>query len=44
VVLYNDAENCGFRVGTIPFEDHFYSLALLLLTTIFYEIFKKRAA
>lgn len=44
IVLYNDAQNCGFRVGSIPFEDHFYSLALLLLTTIFYENFKKRAA
>ncbi|MFM6954028.1 MAG: lycopene cyclase domain-containing protein [Sphingobacteriaceae bacterium] len=43
VVLYNNAQNCGFRIGTIPFEDHFYSFDLLLLTLFFYERFKKQA-
>lgn len=43
IVLYNDAENCGFRVGTIPFEDHFYSLSLLLMNVLFFEYFKSRS-
>lgn len=42
VVLYNDAENMAFRIGTIPLEDHFYSLAMLLLNVYLYEYFKKR--
>ena len=31
IVLYNDMENVGFRWGTIPFEDSFYMLALLMI-------------
>lgn len=42
VVMYNDAENMAFRVGTIPFEDHFYSMAMLLLNIMFFEYFRKR--
>ena len=42
IVMYNDAENMAFRVGTIPFEDFFYSLSLLLMNVIFYEYFKGR--
>lgn len=34
IVLYNDMENVGFRWGTIPFEDSFYMLALLMLNAV----------
>lgn len=37
IVWYNDFENMGFRIFTIPFEDAFYLLGLLLLTTMIYE-------
>lgn len=40
VVLYNNAENMALRVGSIPFEDHFYSLALLLMNMCWFEYFK----
>ncbi len=42
IVLYNNQENMALRIGTIPFEDHFYSLALLLLNAGFFEYFKRR--
>lgn len=43
IVMYNDAENMAFRVGTIPLEDHFYSLSMLLINILFFEYFRKKA-
>jgi len=34
IVLYNDLENVNFRWGTIPFEDSWYMLGLLMLNRI----------
>lgn len=38
VVLYNDSENIGFRLNTIPIEDVFYGCLLLILNTAVYEL------
>jgi lycopene cyclase domain-containing protein len=42
VVLYNNVQNLGTRVGTIPIEDHFYCMALLVMNVGFFEYLKNK--
>ncbi len=44
VVWYNDHENLGIRLGTIPVEDIFYGMNLVLLTLFLTETFRNRAS
>jgi lycopene cyclase domain-containing protein len=41
VVLYGEAYQLGWRLGTIPIEDFGYGMSLIFLVTVFYEKFKK---
>lgn len=41
VVWYNDDENLGIRLGTIPVEDVVYAFSLILLNLFLFDRFKK---
>jgi len=39
IVFYNQNSFSGIRIGTIPFEDLFYNMLLILLSTFFTNLF-----
>lgn len=44
VVWYNNAENLGLRIGTVPIEDSIYALSMLLTIYVLMEKFRERFA
>ncbi|MGB2386692.1 MAG: lycopene cyclase domain-containing protein [Flavobacteriaceae bacterium] len=39
VVWYNNAENLGLRMGTIPVEDSIYAYSMILMNLFLFEYF-----
>lgn len=44
VVWYNNSENMGVRMGTIPIEDTFYGLLMLLIAVVAMEYIEEKRA
>jgi hypothetical protein len=42
LLIYNDAQNLGIRIGTIPLEDFFYNMVYMLWMITVYEILRKK--
>jgi lycopene cyclase domain-containing protein len=42
VVIYDNSKNLGIRIGTVPVEDAFYFMSMMLLTLTIYEIMAAR--
>jgi len=42
VVFYDDTQNLGVRLGTIPVEDMVYGLLMLLMNVTWFEYFRNR--